>query len=481
MAGFPAPYAREKDFSEDLGSASDHNELNDELDTLGSKLNTLILQLQELQRDDGKLGNSEVHPQAFDSASLALMSSSSWTVKGAWATATAYVVGDLVSESGESYVCAEAHTSGTFSTDLAAIKWIPLSALAASVTAFSQTLLDDADASTWLATLGFSAFVKTLIDDADASTFLGTLGFSAFGKTLIDDADAAAGRTTLGAADDTLVAKLAAANVFTKTQTWTKGSDVASASALSLGDGNYFDITGTDQIDSIGTKGVGTLVTLHFDASLTITNSADIVLPFGRDWITKAGDELTFIEYATGDWRCIAWPPPVDIISEDVVSSPVAKVTRTNLDFTPYKYIVIVLDDVFPDTGNVAVHMRATVSGAEQSGASDYRHCRYRLSDGGSPAEAGSTGDSKIPLNHNGISASNRRHHWTVTWYDLDGVARAACLIDGKYNEDTSNQFHMLRGGGEYTDAGTAIDGFTFEMSSGNISEARITIYGVRR
>lgn len=41
----------------------------------------------------------------------------------AWVTGTAYVVGDLRTESGVTYYCIVAHTSGTFATDLAAAKW----------------------------------------------------------------------------------------------------------------------------------------------------------------------------------------------------------------------------------------------------------------------------------------------------------------------------------------------------------------------
>lgn len=43
--------------------------------------------------------------------------------QGAWVTATAYAVGDEVQESGNLYICEIAHTSGTFATDLAALKW----------------------------------------------------------------------------------------------------------------------------------------------------------------------------------------------------------------------------------------------------------------------------------------------------------------------------------------------------------------------
>lgn len=41
----------------------------------------------------------------------------------AWVTATAYVGGDVVLQGSNCYVCATAHTSGTFATDLAANKW----------------------------------------------------------------------------------------------------------------------------------------------------------------------------------------------------------------------------------------------------------------------------------------------------------------------------------------------------------------------
>ena len=43
--------------------------------------------------------------------------------KGAWVTATAYGLGDLVRQEGAAYVCILAHTSGTFSTDLTANRW----------------------------------------------------------------------------------------------------------------------------------------------------------------------------------------------------------------------------------------------------------------------------------------------------------------------------------------------------------------------
>jgi hypothetical protein len=94
-----------------------------------------------------------------------------------------------------------------------------------------------------------------------------------------------------------------------------KGADVASATALVLGtDGDYFDVTGTTTITSIGTLGVGTTVKLHFDDALTLTHHAtDLILPGAANITTVAGYEMEFTEYATGDWRCTGYTRPTVI------------------------------------------------------------------------------------------------------------------------------------------------------------------------
>jgi hypothetical protein len=46
------------------------------------------------------------------------------TVKGAWATETAYAVRDVVRESGSAYVCVQDHVSETFADDLTAGYWV---------------------------------------------------------------------------------------------------------------------------------------------------------------------------------------------------------------------------------------------------------------------------------------------------------------------------------------------------------------------
>jgi hypothetical protein len=91
--------------------------------------------------------------------------------------------------------------------------------------------------------------------------------------------------------------------------TTAKGADVASATTLPLiADGNYFDVTGTTTITAFASLGVGTWIGLHFDGILTLThNATDLILPSGANITTAAGDEAIFVEYATGDWRCVSY------------------------------------------------------------------------------------------------------------------------------------------------------------------------------
>jgi hypothetical protein len=59
----------------------------------------------------------------FLNGSRLLTSVSAQTWRSDWLTTTSYNLNDLVKESGNVYICLEAHTSATFATDLAALKW----------------------------------------------------------------------------------------------------------------------------------------------------------------------------------------------------------------------------------------------------------------------------------------------------------------------------------------------------------------------
>lgn len=94
-----------------------------EFNNLETTTSEIIANLNLLQRSDGALLNGIVTYEALSNTVKALLGDGI-TPRGAWVTATAYAVSDLVDESGSTYICAVAHTSGVFATDFAANKWL---------------------------------------------------------------------------------------------------------------------------------------------------------------------------------------------------------------------------------------------------------------------------------------------------------------------------------------------------------------------
>ena len=92
---------------------------------------------------------------------------------------------------------------------------------------------------------------------------------------------------------------------------WQRGSDIASASTLSLPatGGGVFIVTGTTTVTGISTAQGGRCVKLRFAGSLTLTHSSSFILPGGANIQTSAGDCAEFINDAATDasgsnWRC---------------------------------------------------------------------------------------------------------------------------------------------------------------------------------
>ena len=86
-----------------------------------ASIRALTLVANEPDMWDSSMANN---PYTGDPISKALVSNGTL----AWVTSTAYVVGDVVSNSNTFYKCLVAHTSGTFATDLAAGDWEETSA-----------------------------------------------------------------------------------------------------------------------------------------------------------------------------------------------------------------------------------------------------------------------------------------------------------------------------------------------------------------
>lgn len=138
----PAQYTPTTDFSQDeANSVSGRSnvrtaQLDTEFINIQTSINQLVTNIGLLQRDDGALLDGIVTMQALSAAVTALFVSIGANPRGAWVTATAYAVKDII-ETGSPlapYMCVTAHTSGVFATDYAAHKWVALGANTASAT-----------------------------------------------------------------------------------------------------------------------------------------------------------------------------------------------------------------------------------------------------------------------------------------------------------------------------------------------------------
>ena len=156
---------------------------------------------------------------------------------------------------------------------------------------------------------------------------------------------------------------------------WSKGADVASATAMALGnDGNVFDITGTTDITSIDTWGVGGLFVIHFDDALVFTHHAtNLILPGAANITTAAGDIAVMYEYASGDFRCISYTkadgrPTIG----SVLAAEQATTSGTSVDFTDIpdgvkKIVVMMVGFSTSGTSNPIIQI-GDAGGIETSG-----------------------------------------------------------------------------------------------------------------
>jgi len=127
----PPAYTRTADFSADeaanVGGRSTVRTaaLDAELDAAAATLAQVLANLALNQRDDGEIRDRRVKLHTLAPEVLALMAARG-TPRGAWTTGTAYALFDLVNQDQSTYAAVTAHTAGTFSTDLAAGRWLML-------------------------------------------------------------------------------------------------------------------------------------------------------------------------------------------------------------------------------------------------------------------------------------------------------------------------------------------------------------------
>lgn len=122
---------------------------------------------------------------------------------------------------------------------------------------------------------------------------------------------------------------------------WQRGTDIASATTLSLPatGGGVFNITGTTTINGISTGYGGRSVKLRFASGLTLThNATSFILPGGANIQVAAGDVAEFVNEAAADgngsnWRCFNYMPASGFpMASPSVGSKTASYTVTDAD-----------------------------------------------------------------------------------------------------------------------------------------------------
>ena len=122
---------------------------------------------------------------------------------------------------------------------------------------------------------------------------------------------------------------------------WQRGTDIASASTLSLPatGGGVFTVTGTTTVTGISTGSGGRRVSLRFAGALQLThNGTSFILPGGVNITTVAGDVADFINDAAQDatgsnWRCVNYSPAQGVaIPSPTLGSKSANYTLLDTD-----------------------------------------------------------------------------------------------------------------------------------------------------
>jgi hypothetical protein len=231
-----------------------------------------------------------------------------------------------------------------------------------------------------------------------------------------------------------------------------KGSDASSATALVIGDGSVFDVTGTTTITSIDAAKnyAGRVVLLQFDGALTFTNNTTTLkLPGNANITTAAGDLALMVSEGSDNWRCAVYTKysgaAVKIADESIdsdafvdgsidaahIASNAVTTAKINADaVTGAKIADDALDsehytDGSIDTAHIADNQvtLAKLSDGTQGGILYY-------ASGGAPTEL-SAGTSGYFLKTQGGSAN-------PVWAEVTSISQAnQSAIEGETNEDT--------------------------------------------
>ncbi len=157
----PTTYNREFDFTGYQTAAPSAplpaSHIDAELNRLKVTTDSLIASLALIQRADGEIANASIGADQLSAQLIAGVNPAT-----AWLTATAYTTSDYVFHTQKLYHCLVAHTSGTFATDLAAVKWLEISDFTVSASGATTSLAGIAELATDAEAIAKADTVRTI-------------------------------------------------------------------------------------------------------------------------------------------------------------------------------------------------------------------------------------------------------------------------------------------------------------------------------
>jgi hypothetical protein len=273
---------------------------------------------------------------------------------------------------------------------------------------------------------------------------------------------------------------------------------VASAATVDLGVINSRNaiITGTTGITSFGnTGGEGRTMRVRFAASLTMTNSASLILPGAANITTASGDTGELVKEAgTAIWRMTDFQrasgqPLVGSASGLVLLSSQSASGSASLDFTSlidstYDEYVVSFDKLIPATNDVDLYLRVSTNNGSSYLATSYSGVTISDTAAGRNTQAMDTtavNFTRAAVGNNVSNSSSQSGASGEFRIYPNGTATPKPIRGLGLYYGVNGAYWNMAVAGAYTGATSAVNAVRLLFSSGNIASGTARLYGVRR